>query len=487
MKLRIGLLLLLLPFALAAGQAKPIMVHYMPWFVAKPYSGSWGWHWTMNHFNPDVVNANGQRQIASCYYPLIGPYDSLDPVVLEYQVLLMKLGGVDGVIVDWYGQDNYYDYAVNNARTAALLKYTQKAGLKFSLCYEDATIAAEINGGPMNGVNVASNTAVSHAQQTMLYAQTNYFTNPSYHRLNGQPVLLNFGPQYFTQSTQWTAIFSLLAATNQPAFFTEDNRLTAGLGAFDWPPMSLSQPVGGSNVLSDAALQNYLASFDQKAAAWPAFVSSAFPRFHDIYAQAGGASFGYLSDNNGISFQETLTRAATNASAIMQIVTWNDYGEGTIVEPTQEYGYRDLGMIQDYRRQYFDASFAYHTNDLTLAARLYNLRRQYATNSIISAEMNRIFGQIISGNLAVASQQLTGLESSRPVVYDLSSSGGQLQFLIGGYLSTAGVQVQMSSNLTSGSWLTVSNFPPTTNQPLFGISISPQTIATFFRAYNAGP
>src|SRR6266478_1885405 len=136
MRWRLRLLFFLLPFVLSAGQTKPIMVHFMPWYVAKPYSASWGWHWTMNHFNPDVVKTNGQREIASWYYPLIGPYDSLDPVVLEYQVLLMKLGGVDGVIVDWYGQDNYYDYAVNNARTAALLKYTQKAGLKFSLCYE---------------------------------------------------------------------------------------------------------------------------------------------------------------------------------------------------------------------------------------------------------------------------------------------------------------------------------------------------------------
>src|SRR5262249_23609970 len=162
------------------------------------------------------------------------------------------------------------------------------------------------------------------------YAQTNYFTNTSYHRLNGQPLLLNFGPQYFTQSTQWAAIFSVLAATNQPAFFTEDNRLAAGMGAFDWPPMSLSQPTGGSNVLSDASLQKYLTNFNRKAAAWPAYISSAFPRFHDIYAQAGvGTSFGYLADSNGVTFQETLTQAATNASSIVQIVTWNDYGEGT--------------------------------------------------------------------------------------------------------------------------------------------------------------
>jgi hypothetical protein len=37
------------------GAPKPVMVHYMPWFVARPYSNSWGWHWTMNHYNPGLV------------------------------------------------------------------------------------------------------------------------------------------------------------------------------------------------------------------------------------------------------------------------------------------------------------------------------------------------------------------------------------------------------------------------------------------------
>jgi hypothetical protein len=94
------------PFPAHAGP-KSVMVDYQSWFVAKPYSDQWGWHWTMNHFNPDMVNASGRRQIASWYYPMIGPYDSADPTVLEYHVLLMKLAGIDGVIVDWYGPDNY--------------------------------------------------------------------------------------------------------------------------------------------------------------------------------------------------------------------------------------------------------------------------------------------------------------------------------------------------------------------------------------------
>ncbi|HWX21474.1 MAG TPA: glycoside hydrolase family 71/99-like protein [Candidatus Binatia bacterium] len=398
---------LVLQPGVAPASPKPVMVYYMPWFVAKPHSSSWGWHWTMNHFDPDIVNAFGERQIASWYYPLIGPYDSADPVVLEYHVLLMKLAGVDGVIVDWYGPDSYNDYAVNNERTAALLNYTRRAGLKFSLCYEDQTIQQEINGG-----FIAATGAVAHAQETMLYLQTNYWSDASFWRWGNRPVLLNFGPQYFKTNSQWQAIFSVLSPTNQPAFFTEDDRIPVSAGAFNWPPMWLSQAPGTGGVLSDAALRQYLSGFEQKAGVWPAFISSAFPRFHDIYQPAGVRDYwGYLGDHNGDVLRETLGRAMTNASKCVQIVTWNDFGEGTVVEPTREYGYRDLGIIQDFRRQHLDADFGYHTNDLVMANRLYTLRRQYGTNAAVSAELDQVFTNIINGHLNAASLRLTEMES----------------------------------------------------------------------------
>src|SRR6267154_2740750 len=148
----------------AYGASKDVLVYYMPWFTAKPYSDSWGWHWTMNHFNPDEVNALGQRHIASWYYPLIGPYDSSDPAVLEYHVLLMKLAGIDGVIVDWYGSANVLDYGLNNQATLKLFEFTRKAGLKFCICYEDQTVRHMLDGHYLE-----PDRAISEAQQEMLY------------------------------------------------------------------------------------------------------------------------------------------------------------------------------------------------------------------------------------------------------------------------------------------------------------------------------
>jgi len=469
-RLLLGLGLLLLVAEVGRAESKPILVHYMPWYLTKPYSGVWGWHWTMNHYNPDTTNGAGQRNIASWYYPEIGPYDSADPVVLEYQVLLMKLSGIDGVIVDWYGQENYLDYGLLNQRTLALLDYTKRAGLKFALCYEDRTVQEKVNGG-----YIAAGSAIANAQQTMLYAQSTYFAAANYLQLSNQPVLLNFGPIYFQNNSQWISIFSVLS--NQPAFFTEDNRFPVALGAYNWPPMYLSS--GG--VLSSNSLNNYLVNFQNNAATWPAFISSAFPRFRDIYQQAGlGFTYGTLDDAGGQTFRALLTRAITNNSAMIQLVTWNDYGEGTVIEPTAEFGYRDLGVVQEFRRQYFESSFSYTTNDLSLPVRCYNLRRQFAGNAAANAELSRVFTNLVTGQLATAKLQLAGLELQRPVIYGLTATNNTLEFRVGGFVPPNGAEIQTTSNLSS-AWQTTGTYPVGTNAIKFSTPILPQGPPAFFK------
>ncbi|HZV34895.1 MAG TPA: glycoside hydrolase family 71/99-like protein [Verrucomicrobiae bacterium] len=394
--------------SMAQTHAKPVMVYYMPWYVAKPMADEWGWHWTMNHFDPDKTNASGEREIASWYYPLIGPYDSSDPAVLEYHVLLMKLAGIDGVVVDWYGSTDYFDYAKVNHNTAKLFEYTRKAGLKFAICYEDQTIQHLIDGQKLTKTD-----AIRHAQKEMLFLQTNFFCDPTYLRIDGRPLLENFGPQYFLSSTNWDQVFSALDASNRPAFFSEDNRLECGIGAFDWPPMWLSQQPGTGGVLSEALLKNYLVEFEKKSTAWPAFISSAFPRFHDIYQRAGARNYwGYLGDRNGETLRETFGRALTNNSVLIQVVTWNDFGEGTTIEPTREYGFRDLGLIRDLIRRDANRPGSMHTNDLSLALRFYKLRRASSNNSVGMAALDQIFTNFVSGRQEDAASELQKLEAT---------------------------------------------------------------------------
>ena len=161
-----------------------ILAHYMPWYTARPFGDHWGWHWTMDHFDPEKER-DGQRQIASKYYPLIGPYDSGDPHVLEYHLLLMKLSGVDGVIVDWYGLTDFRDYAVLHRNTTRLLQQCERLTMKFVICYEDQTIPALVEA---NRIEVSGR--VPHAETELDWLGKYWFKSGSYLKMDNKPLLL---------------------------------------------------------------------------------------------------------------------------------------------------------------------------------------------------------------------------------------------------------------------------------------------------------
>jgi len=370
-----------------------LLVHYMPWYQAPPIDSSWGWHWTMNHFSPDSKDANGRREIASYYYPLTGPYDSRDPAVLEYQVLLMKLSGIDGVIVDWYGSENFWDYGILNESTQALFQYIKKAGLLFSVCYEDQTIRNMVDNK-----HIALEDARKNAQKEMLYLQTNWFRDDAYWRTSERPVLFVFGPQYFKSASDWEKLFSIL--NTNPVFLTEDNSLPpVTTSSYPWPPMWASQ----NGVLTDQVLNDYLESFYKKAAGWNFWVASAFPGFRDIYKEAGVSNgYGVLDARDGETLKSTLQFALDSKPDAVQLVTWNDYGEGTNIEPTDEYGYKYLGILQDTVRASINPTFAYTMDDLAIPFQIYQLRKQNEGNTEVNQQLDKVFQLIISGDLDAA-------------------------------------------------------------------------------------
>ena len=381
----------------AASQESPrplLMAHYMPWYQTPAVTGSWGWHWTMNHFNPNQKDASGQPSIASHYHPLTGPYDSSDDALLEYQVLLMKLSGIDGVIVDWYGFENFWDYGVINDSTRKLFQYVKKAGLRFAICYEDVTIK-----NMKENAHLKATDAYTHGQQVMRYMQNNWFGDEAYLKIDGRPVLFVFGnPPYFKQSSDWATLFSVLKTA--PILISEDAPLPpAAPASFPWPPMSMTR----SSELTQNTLSSYLTSFYQKAKSWDYHIASAFPGFHDIYKEAGvSAGYAYLDTRSGETFRYTLQVALDSHPDVIQLVTWNDYGEGTNIEPTTEYGYQYLEIVQDTRRASIDKTFPFTASDLSIPLQIFNLRQKYKGDADMNASLDQAFQAVISGRLGTA-------------------------------------------------------------------------------------
>jgi hypothetical protein len=338
---------------------KLLLAHYMPWYQAKPFASAWGWHWTMNKFNPDVPDAgkssdSAKRQIASHFYPLIGPYDSADPAVLECQLLQMKLAGIDGVIVDWYGLSDLYDYAVLHQSTQQLVAQAQKLGMRFAICYEDSTVPALIKAGKLT-----ADQRVEHVVNEIAWLADNVFNRKGYVHLDGKPVFLSFGQGGLTDA-EWTECLGKVP--EQIAYFSEHQKRTSAVGAFDWPIPQ--EGIAG------------VARFEQNASEWPDSIAVVFPRFVDIYAQAGvHESWGRIEDQQGAVFQQTLRRAFGGPAKIIQIATWNDWGEGTNIEPSREFGYRDLETIQQIRKSESRGAFKIQAADLRLPVELLKRRR----------------------------------------------------------------------------------------------------------------
>jgi hypothetical protein len=370
------------------------LVHYMPWYQTQEVSGYWGWHWKMDHFDPKLLDANGYPQIASHFMPLTGPYDSKDAHVLEYQALLMKMSGIDGVIVDWYGTSNHADYPVINQATGKLFEAIQKAGLSFAICYEDQTVKNLVEAHKLGEAEV-----YTQGQADLAYLETSWFKDNAYLKANDQPVLFIFGPQYFQNGPDWEILFEKLG--KRPVLVTLDQHFVpAATATFPWPPMWSSQ----AGVLSLGALENYLDGFYQKANNYKYVVAGAFPGFQDIYQEAGvGSSYGYLDAQDGKTFELTLQKAIEQEPDVIQLITWNDYGEGTNIEPTVEYGYRYLEMVQGARTKSTGAKAVYSSEDLRLPLTLFQLRKKHSDWKI-QAELDKAYEAMLAGETEKATE-----------------------------------------------------------------------------------
>jgi hypothetical protein len=374
-----------------------ILAHYMPWFASKPVSGRWGWHWTMNHFDPDRSGRQGRRDIAARDYPLIGPYDSSDPDVLEYHALLMRLAGIDGVVVDWYGSEDVNDYAMIHRRTKRLFEVLARRGLKFAVCYEDRVLRLMAERGQWSPIQV-----VQHASAHLRFCAEHWFHRPSYVTVDGKPLLLVFGPEYLS-APLWRA--ALAALRPAPAFFTLHERRDPAVGAFAWPPMWAAE----NGVLTAKALDGYLDRFAQQDGTK---IGCAFPGFDDIYKEAGIEPLHrYLDSRGGKTFDHTLNRALAVGGPVVQIATWNDFGEATTVEPARGYEYRYLETIQAARRGLQEEAFPYHADDLRLPLRIYELRKRTGRPGPEAEALDEVINLLHSGDARGAAARLEALEA----------------------------------------------------------------------------
>ncbi|MCA9238228.1 MAG: hypothetical protein KDA44_22300 [Planctomycetales bacterium] len=353
------------PVAVTKTNPTKVYMHYMPWFETPATLGgsNWGLHWQMATQNPNIVDGQGRRQIASHFYPQIGPYASSDPDVIEYHLLLMKLAGIDGVLIDWYGvQGTNGDIGSLLANSNALVDRVDDFGLNFGVVLED---------------RFAAN--VSQASANVAYLRDNYFNQSSYIRSGAgdDPLLLTFGPITFQQESQWTQILSQAGEdVDLLTLWYESGDAGANAdGEYAWAYQdSLSY---------DQHIANF---YKYRAPGQDTAGGIAFPGFDDFYQEGGwGSGIPFeIPHDVGQTLATTLDLATQYASQIdfLQLATWNDFGEGTMFEPTVETGFDYLLQLQQF------TGVEYGEAELQLVYDLYRARKKYLGNAAVQAQLD---------------------------------------------------------------------------------------------------
>jgi len=272
---------------LYSGSSTTVYAHFMPWFGVS-------------------------------YHMDIG-YNSNDPAEIKAQVTDMLSRGIAGVIIDWYGPNNTH----HNTTSLNLMQEAQSrnGGFQFAIM-EDA-------GAIKNCASTAGCDVTAALISDLNYITQTYIPSPAYMRWNGNPVVFYFGVESY--SIDWNRVRANTASNLKFVFQnTGGFTRTYSDGGFSWV-----QP--GDVTASDPMSLNYLASFYQSAQQYSAKlpVGASYKGFDDTLAS--WTANRHMQQQCGQTWLATFNKAnslwsTADQLAWFQLVTWNDYEEGTEIE-----------------------------------------------------------------------------------------------------------------------------------------------------------
>jgi PKD repeat protein len=250
-------------------------------------------------------------------------YTSDSTTQVHKQVTDMISRGIDGTIIDWYGQ------GTNNQGFTNINQATQYV-MEEAVLHPNFTFAVMDDAGSLQACAKTSGCDVTQTLiNDLTYAYNNYEGSSAYLRYNGQPVVYFFGEESYT--IDWSRVRS--SVPGNPLFIF---RNTGGFtyaqsnGAFSWvAPETVSS--------TDPMALNYLDNFDQTAISkWPTYsTESGYKGFNDSLASWGSGRL--INQNCGQTWFTSIAQSAKYFSTSkqmlgIQLVTWNDYEEGTEIE-----------------------------------------------------------------------------------------------------------------------------------------------------------
>ena len=272
------------------GSTAKIYAHFMPWFGSP------------KHMSIGYISDDSQQ--------------------IKKQVTDMVSRGLNGVIIDWYGIDPAgSDFLMIDHVTQLMMQEAElHPGFSFAIMYDQGALAP------------CANKPGCDMTQRMIddlnHVNVSYWNSPAYQKSGGRPVLYFFLNPLYT--IDWARLRSGVAG-NPLFIFPHETGFTHAQsdGGFGWIKPELANN-------SDPAALAYLDLYYNTATSTAKFsTGSGYPGFDDSLAPWG--KHRKVGQQCGQTWLQTLDEAknhysTSNQMSGIQLVTWNDYEEGTEIE-----------------------------------------------------------------------------------------------------------------------------------------------------------
>lgn len=286
--------------------------------------------------SPAPAFAQGARPVLAAYYAWydqntwtsgklsdqpVTPYHSADRATIDAQVAEAQGAGIDAFALNWWGPGNPTD---TNLQTLFSVAHARnfKALVDFDL-------SSPFVNNPGDATNV------------LTYA-TRYFADPSYFTDDGKPVVFFYGTRKYDVGT-WGAIRAKVDPNHQARWIAEGD---------DFSYLTVFDGIYPYSVAWSSDPSSQLASYAAKARSYPGklWVATVMPGYDDTRLGRSN-SFAVNRENGGYYASMWNGAIATNPDMV-QITSFNEWMEGTQIEPSKTYGDAYLHLTKQYADAY---------------------------------------------------------------------------------------------------------------------------------------
>lgn len=329
-------------------RSKKVFAHYLPWFNTNLPNGTHrgGWCGT-----GDCTNLSN-KQVT--YTPLIGEYSQFDREVLRYHIRMAQAARLDGFIVNINPISTTYQWEITK------MLCEEANALKTECPNRDFKIILSYDSGETDSLTI---------QQYFYTLNNNFYNKAEFANLvfkdeiTNQPILIT-----------WSDAFTNKHKAAIKTVFGDDEMLWMGRNAvginyfdanFEWVGYLSNDPNNTTNWGRQYFLDmNWIMARQDENGYDPRTfntlkMSGVYAGFddHNVPSYWNGGNARYLrrdvADGETMSLTWNMTINYTPQSLggnvavsapFVQVITWNDFPEGTAVEPSllSEYGYRAL-------------------------------------------------------------------------------------------------------------------------------------------------